>query len=187
MSSIVDRYHHLIRQENVLLSYKGCIDGDTVVCLVKLTEKNLASVGEKLAIRKKVISILVEAIQNIVNYFTEESLDKSLENESFVILMAHQQQYEIIVGNYISSNRMKTLKKRLDNVNMMSPEDLQKIYLDILENPKISITRGAGLGLIDIARRTQNKINYSFLEHDQDHVLFIMGITIARIKNVVLS
>jgi hypothetical protein len=185
--SIVDRYHQIIQKEKVLLAYKGCIDGDTVTYLVKLAEKNVASTNEKLAIRKKVISILVEAIQNIVNYFAEESLDKSFENESFVIVAAQQNQYEVLVGNYISGHRMRALKKRIDNVNMMSAEDLQKVYLDILENPKVSITRGAGLGLIDMARRTQSKINYSFVEYDQDHVLFMMSMTVARVKDVVLS
>ncbi|MDW8296428.1 MAG: SiaB family protein kinase [Raineya sp.] len=185
--SVVDKYHQIIQKEKVLLAYKGCIDGDTVTYLMKLAEQNIASINEKLIIRKKVISILVEAVQNIVNYFAEESLDKSFENESFVILSMQNNQYEIYVGNYVSRHRMRALKKRIDNVNMMSPEDLQKVYLDILENPKVSITRGAGLGLIDMARRTQNKINYLFAEHDQDYVLFMMNINIARVKDVVLS
>ncbi len=185
--SIIDKYHQIIQKEKVLLAYKGCIDGDAVTYLVKLTEKNMTSINEKLTIRKKVISVLVEAIQNIVNYFAEESLDKFFENESFVIVTAQKNQYEVLVGNYISVHRMRTLKKRIDNVNMMSSEDLQKVYLDILENPKVSITRGAGLGLIDIARRTHSKINYSFAEYDQDHVLFIMSMSVARVKHIVLS
>jgi hypothetical protein len=68
---------------------------------------------------------------------------------------------------------------------MMSAEDLQKVYLDILENPKVSINRGAGLGLIDMARRTQNKINYAFNEYDQEHILFMMSMTVGRVKDTV--
>ncbi|GAB4126143.1 MAG: SiaB family protein kinase [Raineya sp.] len=184
--SALERYYQLIQNEKILLCYKGAIDGDVVSSLVKLTEKNISSSGEKLAIRKKIINILVEALQNILNYFAEESLDKSFENESFVIVTCTKQEYEITVGNYISAHRMKTLKKRIDNVNMMSAEDLQKVYLDILENPKISISRGAGLGLIDMARRTQNKINYAFNEYDQEHILFMMSMTVGRIKDAVI-
>lgn len=184
--SALERYYQLIQNEKILLCYKGAIDGDVVSSLIKLIEKNISSSGEKLAIRKKVINILVEALQNILNYFAEESLDKSFENESFAIVTCTKQEYEITVGNYISAHRMKTLKKRIDNVNMMSTEDLQKVYLDILENPKISISRGAGLGLIDMARRTQNKINYAFNEYDQEHILFIMSMTVGRVKDAVI-
>lgn len=183
--SATERYYQLIQNEKILLCYKGAIDGDVVSSLVKLMEKNISSSGEKLAIRKKVINILVEALQNILNYFTEESLDKSFENESFLVVTCTKQEYEITVGNYISAHRMKTLKKRIDNVNMMSTEDLQKVYLDILENPKVSMSRGAGLGLIDMARRTQNKIDYAFSEYDQEHILFMMSMTVGRVKDTV--
>jgi hypothetical protein len=183
--SAVERYYQLIQNEKILICYKGVIDSDAVCYLTRLTEKNISSSGERLAIRKKVINILVEALQNVLNYFAEESLDKSLENESFVIVTCTKQEYEITIGNYISAHRMKTLKKRIDNVNMMSAEDLQKVYLDILENPKVSINRGAGLGLIDMARRTQNKINYAFNEYDQEHILFMMSMTVGRVKDAV--
>lgn len=183
--SVIERYYQLIQNEKILLCYKGAIDGEAVTALVKLMEKNISLSGEKLTIRKKVINILVEALQNVLNYFAEESLDKSFENESFVIVTCTKQEYEITIGNYISAHRMKTLKKRIDNVNMMSVEDLQKVYLDILENPKVSMSRGAGLGLIDMARRTQNKINYAFNEYDQEHILFMMSMTVARVKDAV--
>jgi Family of unknown function (DUF6272) len=183
--SAIDRYYQLIQNEKILLTYKGSMDGETISFLVKLVEKSITEAGEKLAIRKKIVNILVESLQNILNYFAEESLDKSLENESFVIVTCTKQDYEITVGNYLSTQRMKTLKKRIDNVNMMSQEDLQKVYLDILENPKVSMSRGAGLGLIDMARRTQNKISYSFSPYDNDYVLFMMGMVINRVKDTV--
>jgi len=184
--SAIERYYQLIQTEKILLTYKGSMDGETISFVVKLIEKSITEGGEKLAIRKKVVNILVEALQNVLNYFAEESLDKSLENESFVIITCTKQEYEITVGNYLSTQRMKTLKKRIDNVNMMSQEDLQKVYLDILENPKVSMSRGAGLGLIDMARRTQNKINYTFSPHDNDYVLFMMGMTITKVKDSVV-
>lgn len=183
--SAIERYYQLIQNEKVLLCYKGAIDSDVVSSLLKLVEQSTGLSGEKLATRKKLINILVEALQNVLNYFSEESLDKSFENESFVIVTCTKQEYEITIGNYISAYRMKTLKKRIDNVNMMSFEDLQKVYLDILENPKVSINRGAGLGFIDMVRRTQSKINYAFHEYDQEHVLFIMNMTVGRVKDVV--
>jgi hypothetical protein len=183
--SAIERYYQLIQNEKILLSYKGSVDGEVIGSLVKLIEKSITEAGEKLAIRKKVVNILVESLQNVLNYFSEESLDKSFENESFVVVTCTKQEYEITVGNYLSSQRMKTLKKRIDNVNMMSQDDLQRVYLDILENPKVSVNRGAGLGLIDMARRTQNKISYSFSQYDSEHVLFVMSMTIGRVKDTV--
>ncbi|MDX1904494.1 MAG: SiaB family protein kinase [Thermonemataceae bacterium] len=181
----MERYYQLIKSEKVVLSYKGGIDADAIHHLVRLVEKNLADADEKLSIRKKIVNLTVEALQNILNYFSEEALDKFLENESFMILTSNKQNYEILTGNYISIQRMKTLKKRIDNVNMMSQEDLQKVYLDILENPKVSITRGAGLGLIDMARRSQNKITYQFNDYNEDYTLFLMTTTINKVKNEV--
>ena len=62
------------------------MDGETISFLVKLVEKSITEAGEKLAIRKKIVNILVESLQNILNYFAEESLDKSLENDTIIYL-----------------------------------------------------------------------------------------------------
>ena len=61
-------------------------------------------------------------------------------------------------------------------------EELKDMYKFILNHQKLSSKGGGGLGLVDIARKTGNKLNYMFQNFNNDYYFFNLDITISEEK-----
>ena len=70
-----------------------------------------------------------------------------------------ENEYSIITGNYILSANVEALKSKLDRINLMSKDELKEYYKEILNNDTFSEKGGGGLGMIDIARKSGQKLN----------------------------
>ena len=181
----IKKYYQFISEHDIIISYRGIVDGEAIASIIKLVEKRLLLSKETLKIRKKVINVLVESLQNILHYFEEESLEIGYVEQSFMTILKQKDKYVIFTGNLLSVQRAKSLKKRIDNVNSMGQDDLHSLYMSVLETPKVHITRGAGLGFLDMAKRTENKIKYDFQYFNEQYMLFILELVIENSKKVV--
>ena len=53
------------------------------------------------------------------------------------------------------------------------------MYKFILNHQKLSDKGGGGLGLVDIARKTGNKLNYNFENFNNDFQFFVLEVIIS--------
>ena len=60
----------------------------------------------------------------------------------------------------------------------MDKEELREYYQLSLNNSMVSNKGTAGLGMIDIARKSGNKLEYEFLEIDKDFSFFSLNVKI---------
>ena len=72
------------------------------------------------------------------------------------------------------------LKTRLDEVNSLSKDKLKEYYRSVLNNGEMSLKGGGGLGMIDIARKTGEKLEYDFLEIDNKVSFFTLIIKVTQ-------
>ena len=73
------------------------------------------------------------------------------------------------------------LRNRLDEVNALNKEELKEYYKKVLNNGEMSLKGGGGLGMIDIARKTGEKLDYNFLEIDNKVSFFTLNIKVSQI------
>jgi hypothetical protein len=95
-----------------------------------------------------------------------------------------EEEYNITTGNLIKSDKVNGLRKMLENINNLDPEGLKQLYKQQMREGRLSPKGGAGLGFIDIARKTGEKLVYSFLEIDEDNSFFVLTSTVSRKNNV---
>ncbi len=88
--------------------------------------------------------------------------------------------YTIITGNYIINENVHGLKTRLDEVNSLTKEELKEYYKKVLNNGEMSLKGGGGLGMIDIARKTGEKLDYNFLDIDNKVSFFTLNIKVSQ-------
>jgi hypothetical protein len=88
--------------------------------------------------------------------------------------------YHIVTGNYIANENVTGMKNRLDEVNALSKEELKEYYKQILNNGEMSLKGGGGLGMIDIARKTGQKLGYHFEKIDEKVSFFNLDIKISQ-------
>ena len=85
---------------------------------------------------------------------------------------------DIITGNYVIFNVVQLLKDRMDQINILSKEDLKLLYKKILSNNSFSDKGGGGLGMVDLAKRTGSKLQYDFFEFDEKYYFFELTIRV---------
>lgn len=187
----IHKSYNLLKQEQVVLSHFGKLDGDLVDMLIQLTDKKLAKSDTRIRVRKKVVNILVECLQNTLHYTTQfegVNQDEMIVESPFLILSKQAGGYMIYTGNCMTSEKATFLKERIDEIKDLNAEELHSYYLQTLNKDALPDSGGAGLGLADILRRAKNNVSFEFYDLDNSYVLFCLLIQVeSPQENVALT
>ena len=88
--------------------------------------------------------------------------------------------YSIFTGNYIANVNADKLKGRLDKINSLEPEELKAYYKEVLNNGMMSEKGGGGLGMIDIARKSGQRLEFDFQKVDEEFSFYSLNINIPQ-------
>jgi hypothetical protein len=176
---VFDIYDKMERN-NILLSFKGEITSDLLTSILQIMENKMDNMQEEPRMKKKVYNVLVECLQNLYHHLDEiTETDEKIRSAIFTIGKL-ENKYSIVTGNYILNENINGLRTRLDEVNSLNKEELKEYYKKILNNGEMSLKGGGGLGMIDIARKTGEKLEYNFLEIDNKVSFFTLNIKVSN-------
>lgn len=181
MLDIFDFYDKMDKH-NIMLSFKGNVTSELLTSILQIMESQMDNLDESPKMRRKVYNILVECLQNLYHHIDEKFAAESEEHERNAIFAIGKvdDKYSIITGNYMLKENIPGLKDRLDRVNAMSKEDLKIYYKEVLSNGVMSEKGGGGLGMIDIARKSGSKLDYSFMPVDDKYSFFSLSINVVE-------
>jgi hypothetical protein len=180
MLDIYDFYDKMERN-NIMLSFKGDITSELLTSILQIMESKLDNLQEEPKIKKKVYNVLVECLQNLYHHMDEVAPEQNDIIRSAIFMIGKlDNQYNIITGNYIKKENVAGLKKRLEDINLLTKEELKEYYKAVLNNGEMSMKGGGGLGMIDIARKTGEKLNFSFAPVDDTFSFFTLNIKISQ-------
>lgn len=177
----VHNYYKIMEQGHIMLLFKGSITSELLSSILQITESKLDKIQEEPKVKKKVFNVLVECLQNVYHHIDQlegarnVSEDDIFQASSSALLMIGKSDvdYFIYTGNHIYRDKVGELKQRLDYLNSLSQEELKSLYQDILKNEGFSEKGGAGLGFIDIMRKSGQKLEYGFQDvKDNDKFSF---------------
>jgi hypothetical protein len=182
MSFNVNEYYLQLNGNDVLLSYIGSVTSDVINKVLENVENKLVEIDEEIKIRKKIYNVLVESLQNLYHHI--EELPKSVTGVDeaklgLVVIKKLDHKYKIITGNFVKSARIKPLKDKIDKINSLSQDELKDMYKFILNHQKLTAKGGGGLGLVDIARKTGHKLDYTFQNLNNDYYFFNLDIYVS--------
>lgn len=180
MLDLFDFYDKMERN-NILLSFKGEITSELLTSILQIMESKMENLQEEPKMKKKVYNVLVECLQNLYHHMDDTSMDSGDKNRSAIFMIGKMDhKYNVITGNYILNENVAGLKHRIDEVNSLSKEELKEYYKQVLNNGEMSLKGGGGLGMIDIARKTGEKLVYNFLPIDDKLSFFSLNIKISQ-------
>jgi hypothetical protein len=183
VSNMLDVFeiYEKMEQNNILLSFKGEITSDLLTSILQIMENKMVNMQEEPKLKKKVYNVLVECLQNLYHHMDDISEVSHENNRSAIFMIGKNQgKYLIYTGNYILNENISRLKSILDEVNSLSKEELKDYYKKVLNNGEMSMKGGGGLGMIDIARKTGEKLDYDFLEIDNKVSFFTLNIKVTQ-------
>lgn len=141
--------------------------------LIDHVEHVLRSSGEPRKLQKRVVNVLIECAQNLYHH----DVDMDFGGTTSIEVGKTAVGYCIVSSNQVRTEKLKLLKKRLSFIAEKSPAELRKLQLNVMQCDPES-EKGAGLGLIDIARRSQNKVKYQLTTVSDELSQFTLQVTI---------
>jgi len=180
MLNIFDFYHKM-EENNIILSFKGDITSELLTSILQIMESKMENLHEEPKMKKKVYNVLVECLQNLYHHM-DDTVGITGERRSAIFMIARNNEgYQIVTGNYIANENVTGMKNRLDEVNALTKDELKDYYKQILNNGEMSLKGGGGLGMVDIARKTGQKLGYHFERIDDRVSFFNLEIKISQI------
>ena len=179
MSFFLNDCYDRMNQGEVIVAYKGAISAEVISNTLSLIETKLEETSEQTGIKKKLYNVLVESLQNLFHHVDAiNGMEDSETNFGAFVLAKQNSIFRISTGNFIRSDKSKILKEKIDKINSLSKEELKDFYKFVLNNQSFSAKGGGGLGLIDIARKTGNKLDYKFYHYNTDFDFFNLNVFI---------
>lgn len=169
-----------MKTNEINLVYEGEVTQEITKTFTSLTEKNMARSEEPNQVQRKVFNVMVECLQNISKHADTLSDETDDDRRGIVMVSKGDDSYKIITGNVIRNSKIPGLKESLEHINSLDKAGLSSLYKQQIMEAKLSEKGGAGLGLIDIAKKTGSKLSYQFKELNEDVSFFILTSTIKR-------
>jgi len=160
-------------ENNLSMIYYGDFSDKVNDTLIPFAESLIGQAEAGLMIRKRAFYILVECIQNVNRYHARVVKTKSIPREIFMV-KEKGTRFNIALGNVIKSSDVKSLQSKITKLNHLSQYAIVQYYKSILKENILTHKGGAGLGLIEIARKSGNKIKFHFKELDEKYSYFSM-------------
>ncbi|MDR2887386.1 MAG: SiaB family protein kinase [Bacteroidales bacterium] len=166
--------------KNLIFHYKGNVDSNTISRVLDLFDEKMAVANNSSRLRKRAYNVLVESLQNLYHHVDKVPDDFNEQADRFGVLWIIKTDtgYQIVTGNFIYTDNIEKLEKRIQKINSLSREGIRDLYKFILSHQGLSAKGGGGLGLVDIARKTGNKLNYSFVKYNDEYSFFYLNILI---------
>jgi len=153
--------HNLMKDNNVILIYEGFFSQEITKSVLLMTERKFDAEGLDSSVKKKIFNVMVEVLQNICKHqFVEDQ--EIPDNPAIFMIGIVDNDYMIISGNPLLTSVIDKIQSRIDKVNTLDKDGLKALYKEARIASQISEVGGAGLGFIDIARKSGNQIEYRF-------------------------
>jgi len=188
MLDIYDLYKKM-ESNKILLSFKGAITSELLTSILQIVETRMEELQDSNKERKKVFNVLVEILQNLYHHIDDFEVEGPVEEvnnikSSIFMISRLTDEYKIVTGNYLLTENVVKLKSRIDHINSLDRDGLKLLYKETLNNGEISLKGGGGLGFIDIARKSGQKLDYNFINIDEKYSFFTLIVRIEKVNKV---
>ncbi len=178
IDSVLGMYE-ILQENGVVLIYLGKFDYNVTQMFSLITEQETELHHESKDLSRRLNHAVIEVLQNMTKHSTEFYAELKFGKGMFM-LGKNEDSYVIYTANKIPKENVAKLTSSIDEVNSYDYKDLRTIYKAQLKEGKLSEKGGAGLGLIDIARKSGGKLEYDIkpLTDELDYFIFKVNVSV---------
>ncbi|MBW7456609.1 SiaB family protein kinase [Paenibacillus sepulcri] len=161
---------HLLRSRGILISFTGKLSQALIVEYGEAVKSYLETENRPKNEVFNIFSLFIEQTQNINNYCavkTESSNYEEIAHSSIVTIGKTGSGSFVCSGNLIENANSEALQTYLDTIISLDKTGLKTLYKTVLKQEVPEGSRGAGLGLIDMARKASAPLEYSIVKQDE--------------------
>jgi len=184
-------YSGIVEKLNIKVIYNGPMWDDGIKGLAEMVRTHLLHDQLPGSASKAIFSVFVEQVTNILMHSAEKEKysqppDNELVNVSIgTVIMGNKTDkrdtFFVQTKNAIKNVDIELLKEKIDHLNSLDRLGLRQYYKEVIRSENTnSESDGAGLGLIEIARRATSPIGYSFEPLSNNLSFFTMYVEITQ-------
>lgn len=174
-------FYKSMRSHEIKLVYEGKVTHQITKAFISLAEAQMEENEETARVQRVVLHVLVEFLQNISRHADDyESGNYFYSGKGIFMVSDTIGAFRITTGNAVLTHKIKEVTEMIDRINKMDELQLKELYMRQMREGRLSDKGGAGLGLIDVRRKTKKKIEYHIMPLSKTLTFFLLSATINR-------
>ncbi len=165
-------------EKGIMVSFSGFVSEGILFALGEALKQKMTLDDTDMNTAKKVFSIFVEQAQNVIRYSSdrlEGNVGRKVELGSGTITVGLEgDKFFIVCSNTVDAADVPLLRERLEILKSLDKDGLKAYYKEKLREEPEAQSKGATIGLIEIARRASEPIEFDFEEIDKENSFFCL-------------
>jgi hypothetical protein len=166
-----------LSSRGILISFAGRFSQGIIEELGEAIKKHMEAEDRPRNDIYNVFAIFVETSHNIKNYSASKQQTPHYEpisNSGIITIGKNNGGYFISTGNLIEHEDIPMLTAALDELKVLDKDQLKKRYKEQMKKAVSPESVGAGLGLIELARKSSQPLDYSIRNIDDSFSFFTL-------------
>lgn len=176
-------FNQQLKSEGILYCYSGMFTQGIIEETGEILMRKIEKDSNDINVTQKVVTIFIEQVQNILIHSEEKYYDENDEKEypSGIVTIGYQENaYYILCGNIIKNEVKNSIAEKIDKMNSLDKNELKNLYKEKLKSSEPMSKKGAGLGLIEIARRCSSPIEYNFTDLNSTQTYYAIKVSVNK-------
>jgi hypothetical protein len=163
---------HLAHQHQVIFYYVGYFSQHIVGAMADAVKLQLEVSGIAGPTRRKLFSCFVEMAQNIIHYSADALTpigqdDGEMRHGSVCIRREADGGFLLLCANPVEPRAADELRAKLDALRSMTLDEIKQAYRRTLRDEAPEGSKGAGIGLLTVARDAREPLEFDFEAADE--------------------
>lgn len=179
MSDGINKYA-LVGDKAVLYQYEGDINKQVLLEILSSLEGILDQLKVDRQVKRKIVNIAIETLQNLQLHSFNETTVGGQSFPPLFLLCKNSASISIVIGNLVDNTELPVLEDKLRKINSLNEEEIKYLYGVIMKQTvvKFSTKGGAGLGLIDMKKKSGNDLDFGFQRINDALSYFNLKVTV---------
>lgn len=159
----------LLQENGILINFSGRFTQEIIEELGDAVKRYLETENTPQSYTYNVFAVFIEQTQNIKNYGRakeDTELGERIAASGIVAIGKSKEGYFVSSGNLIESSDAKKLTASLDALAQLDKAQLKKLFKERMRQEVPPGAQSAGIGLIDMARRSAKPLEYAVMQID---------------------
>ena len=154
--------------------------------LVDLSEGYMSKTENFKKLSRRVSFLIIESFQNLVRHGIIETLNSSDVGygKDFFQITILEDTIGVVTANVIQQEYVQEFEEKIDYLNSLNAEELRTYKREMLAQSGLSEKGGAGLGLIEMKRKSGLPLQKHFIKLSDNYSLLILSLEISMNKKV---
>ncbi|MGQ7246905.1 biofilm regulation protein kinase SiaB [Halomonas sp. V046] len=145
-------------QQKIMLSFNGPISHSLIEEIGQAIRNYLNSQAATQSATMDVFSTYIELTQNISRYAAAKGYSEEQATATVAVARDEEGHYLVSAGNLVETDDGRSVLERVEGLAGMDAGELKRAYKQQLRKPREHPSDGAGLGLIDMSRRSRRPL-----------------------------